>query len=92
MRRLKRPWRDAVVVRIIVNLKRGVLDPQGKAVLGAFQNLGFSSVKDVRVGKVIYLRLEGVDKGKVGGIVEEMCAKLLVNPVIEDYQWEIVEE
>ena len=81
-----------MVVRIIVNLKRGVLDPQGEAVLGALQNLGFSSVKDVRVGKVIYLRLEGVEKGKVGAVVEEMCAKLLVNPVIEDYQWEIVEE
>ena len=81
-----------MVVRVIVNLKRGVLDPQGKAVLGALQNLGFSSVRDVRVGKVIYLSLEGVEREEVGAIVEDMCAKLLVNPVIEDYQWEIVED
>ena len=92
MRRLKSIWRATVVVRVIVNLKRGVLDPQGKAVLGALQNLGFSSVRDVRVGKVIYLSLEGVEREEVGAIVEDMCAKLLVNPVIEDYQWEIVED
>ncbi len=79
-------------VRIIVNLKGSVLDPQGKAVCGALKNLGFDAVEDVRVGKVIYITLKGVSEDEVGNLVEEMCAKLLVNPVIEEYQWEIVEE
>jgi len=81
-----------VKVRIIVNLKGSVLDPQGKAVCGALKNLGFDAVEDVRVGKVIYITLKGVSEDEVGNLVEEMCAKLLVNPVIEEYQWEIVEE
>ena len=79
-------------IRILVNLKSSVLDPQGKAVCGALRNLGFSQVKDVRVGKVIYIDLEGVERDKVGNLVEDMCSKLLVNPVIEEYSWDIVEE
>ncbi|BAT72464.1 phosphoribosylformylglycinamidine synthase [Thermosulfidibacter takaii ABI70S6] len=79
-------------VRIIVNLKPSVLDPQGKAVCGALKNLGFDNVKDVRVGKVIYVSLEGVEKDQIKDIVDDMCAKLLVNPVIETYEWDIVEE
>ncbi len=79
-------------VRVIVNLKPSVLDPQGKAVLGALNNLGFDQVRDVRVGKAIYLDIEGVQRDKVGELVDEMCARLLVNPVIETYQWEIVED
>lgn len=79
-------------VRVIVNLKPSVLDPQGKAVCGALKNLGFSQVKDVRVGKVIYLDLGDVGREEVGALVDEMCAKLLVNPVIEEYHWDIVEE
>ena len=79
-------------VRIIVNLKPSVLDPQGKAVQAALKSLGFEGVDDVRVGKVIYLNLTGVDRGQVKEMVEEMCAKLLVNPVIETYEWEIVED
>ncbi len=79
-------------VRVIVELKEGVLDPQGKAVLGALRSLGFEGVSDVRVGKAIYLRFQGVPKERVGELVDEMCSKLLVNPVIETYSWEIVEE
>jgi len=74
--------------RIIVTLKRGVLDPQGKAVKGALANLGFDQVKDVRVGKVIDVDLGGVnDEARARALVEEMCRKLLANPVIEDFTY-----
>ncbi len=74
--------------RIIVTLKRGVLDPQGKAVKGALANLGFHQVKDVRVGKVIDVTLEGVEnEAQARTLIEDMCRKLLANPVIEDFSY-----
>ncbi len=74
--------------RIIVTLKKGVLDPQGKAVKGALVNLGFHQVKDVRVGKVIDVTLEGVeDEAQARALIEDMCRKLLANPVIEDFSY-----
>ncbi len=76
-------------VRVIVRLKDGVLDPQGKAVLKSLKTLGFESVGDVRVGKVVDLEMEDVDD--VGRVVGEMCNKLLVNPVIETYEWYVLE-
>lgn len=77
-------------VRIIVKLKNGVLDPQGKAVMGSLKTLGFEDVTDVRVGKVVDVSLNSVDR--VGEIVKDMCEKLLVNPVIETYEWYVLEE
>ncbi|HDD53494.1 MAG TPA: phosphoribosylformylglycinamidine synthase subunit PurS [Thermosulfidibacter takaii] len=78
--------------RIIVTLKRGVLDPQGKAVKGALTNLGFDQVKDVRVGKVIDVDLDGVeDEAQARTLVEDMCKKLLANPVIEDFSYTLEE-
>lgn len=76
-------------VRVIVRLKDGVLDPQGKAVLNSLRTLGFGNVEDVRVGKVIDLDMRDVDD--VGRLVDEMCSKLLVNPVIETYEWYVLE-
>ncbi len=78
--------------RIIVTLKKGVLDPQGKAVKGALANLGFDQVRDVRVGKVIDLELDGVkDEAQARALVEDMCRKLLANPVIEDFTYTLEE-
>ncbi|RLD99228.1 MAG: phosphoribosylformylglycinamidine synthase [Aquificota bacterium] len=78
--------------RIIVTLKRGVLDPQGKAVKGALTNLGFDQVRDVRVGKVIDVDLDGVeDEAQALTLVEDMCKKLLANPVIEDFSYTLEE-
>ncbi|RLD99378.1 MAG: phosphoribosylformylglycinamidine synthase [Aquificota bacterium] len=78
--------------RIIVTLKRGVLDPQGKAVKGALTNLGFDQVRDVRVGKVIDVDLDGVeDEAQARTLVEDMCKKLLANPVIEDFSYTLEE-
>jgi phosphoribosylformylglycinamidine synthase PurS subunit len=72
-------------VRVYVTLKKGVLDPQGKAIHHALEGLGFAGVNDVRAGKLIEL---DVDPGTSDGDVEEMCRKLLANTVIENYRIE----
>ena len=69
-----------------IMLKKGVLDPQGKAIGHALEGLGFDEVGEVRQGKVIELEVaEGTDEARV----REMCEKLLANPVIEDYDIKI---
>jgi len=75
--------------RIFVTLKNGVLDPQGKAIGHALNGLGFSSVGDVRQGKLIELQLNETDEGKARGELKEMCEKLLANTVIEKYEIEL---
>lgn len=73
--------------KVHVTLKKGVLDPQGKAIAHTLQALGFSGVDDVRQGKYIELDLAGpVDEATI----KSMCEKLLANTVIEDYQIELV--
>jgi len=73
--------------RVVVMLKSGVLDPQGRAVLGGLHSLGYGGVEDVRVGKEILLTLE--DTPEAERQVKEMCEKLLANPVIEDFKYTI---
>lgn len=75
--------------KVHVTLKRGVLDPQGKAIEHALGTLGFSGVDDVRVGKVIEVELQETDAAAARKSVEEMCRKLLANTVIEDYAIEL---
>jgi phosphoribosylformylglycinamidine synthase PurS subunit len=75
--------------RITVRLKRGVLDPQGEAIERALGGLGFAGVRDVRVGKIIELDVDG-DAGRVKAELSAMADKLLANPVIEDYQVELL--
>ena len=77
--------------RVYVTLKRGILDPQGQAVLQALGSLGYSGVKDVRVGKLIELELEISGRPKVEADLKTMGERLLANPVIEDYRFEILE-
>ncbi|MGZ6126219.1 MAG: phosphoribosylformylglycinamidine synthase subunit PurS [Myxococcales bacterium] len=74
--------------RVVVTLKRSVLDPQGLAVSRALGSLGFNEVKDVRMGKIIELDLEAKDPAEAKKRVQEMCEKLLANTVIEEYQVE----
>lgn len=77
--------------KVEVKLKEVVLDPQGKAVLSALHNLGFSDVTDTRVGKLIELKLEEESMEKAEQKVDQVCKKLLANPVIEDYSITIEE-
>ena len=72
-------------LRIIVTLKPGVLDPQGKAIHKALDGLGFAGVEDVRQGKLIEL---DVAADTDDATIDEMCRKLLANTVIENYQVE----
>ena len=71
---------------VTVMLKAGVLDPQGKAIEHALHTLGFSTVGDVRAGKVIELELAETDPAKARAEAEEMARKLLANTVIESFQ------
>lgn len=75
--------------RITVTLKSGVLDPQGKAIEGALRGLGFDGVAGARQGKVIELLLAETDEAAARARVEEMCRKLLANPVMENYAIEL---
>jgi phosphoribosylformylglycinamidine synthase PurS subunit len=75
--------------KIIVMPKRTVLDPQGKTVKHALESMGFSGIKDVRVGKCIEIELEGGSKAELQKKVDEACHQLLSNPVIEEYSFEI---
>ena len=75
---------------IYVTLKQEVLDPQGDAVRRSLSSLGFDEVKSARVGKFIELELKGEDRASAEQHIKSMCEKLLANPVIEDFHFEIV--
>jgi phosphoribosylformylglycinamidine synthase len=74
--------------RVVVMLKKSVLDPQGQAVSRALTMLGFDEVKEVRLGKLIELELAEADPKKARERLAAMCEKLLANMVIEDYRIE----
>ena len=77
-------------VKVYITLRESVLDPQGSAVKQALHSMEFKAVEDVRVGKYMELTLPSSVKN-VEATVEEMCHRLLANPVIEDYRYEIEE-
>ena len=76
--------------RVLIRLKQSILDAQGASVRRALEGLGFREVLDVRVGKVVDLDIDGDSREETRRRVEEMCARLLVNPVIEDFSVEVV--
>jgi len=76
-------------VKIFISFKDGVLDPQGKAVERSLHTLGYEEVRDVRMGKYLEIELEASSREAAETRVREMCDKLLANPVIEDYKFEI---
>lgn len=76
--------------RIHITLKPGVLDPQGKAIEGALKGLGYSGASAVRQGKVIELTVDETSETAARAQVDEMCRKLLANPVMENYSIEII--
>ncbi|HBO83493.1 MAG: phosphoribosylformylglycinamidine synthase [Deltaproteobacteria bacterium GWC2_42_11] len=76
--------------KVYITLKKGVLDPQGKAVMGALGTMGYREVKDVRVGKFMEIEVDSPSRQKAEERLKEMCEKLLANTVIEDYRFEIL--
>ena len=73
-------------VEVLVKPRPGLLDPQGKAIHHSLNSLGWEGVQDVRVGKAIYIDLEAESAESARATVEEMCRKLLANPVTEDFE------
>jgi phosphoribosylformylglycinamidine synthase PurS subunit len=78
-----------VKAKIIVMPKKTVLDPQGKTVKHALESMNFTGIKDVRVGKFMEIELEGGNKAELQKKIDEACHKLLSNPVIEEYTFEV---
>lgn len=73
------------LVEVHVTPRAGLLDPQGKAVQHALQSLEFADVEDVRVGRLIRVRMKATSQDDARQRVDEMCRRLLANPVTEDY-------
>ena len=73
-------------IKVIVTLKNGVLDPQGKAIQQTLNGMSFLNVSEVRQGKYFDIEVNESDEDKAKSQVEEMCKKLLANLVIEDYK------
>ena len=73
-------------VKVVVTLKNGVLDPQGKAIQQTLNGMNFINVKEVRQGKFFEINVNENDEAKAKLQVEDMCKKLLANLVIEDYK------
>ena len=71
-------------VRVLVRPKSGILDPQGEAVRRALPALGFEGVKTVHVGRLVEMEVESPEE------VEGMCRRLLANPTVEEYEWEVM--
>ncbi|HUP01136.1 MAG TPA: phosphoribosylformylglycinamidine synthase subunit PurS [Gemmatimonadota bacterium] len=79
-------------VEVFVRLKPGMLDPQGATLEHALEALGYSGVRGLRVGKWITFDLEGDDSAALESQVEEMCRRLLANPVIERYEYRLARD
>ena len=73
-----------IKVRVLVRPKSGILDPQGEAVRRALPALGFGGVESVQVGRLIEMEVESPDE------VDGMCRRLLANPTVEEYEWEVI--
>ena len=79
----------AYLARIRVLLRSDVSDPQGQTVEGGLRQLGFESVESVRVGKYIEVRIHAPNEKEADRTVRDMCDRLLANPVIEDYTFDL---
>jgi phosphoribosylformylglycinamidine synthase PurS subunit len=74
--------------RVIVTLKTGILDPQGKAIEGALKSLDVAGIDSVRQGKIFEIELAGDDRAKAEDLVKQACEKLLANMIVENYRVE----
>jgi phosphoribosylformylglycinamidine synthase len=77
--------------QIYITLKRTVSDPQGLTIKHALESLGYKDLTNVRIGKLVVIKLNSKDKKRAEWEINEMCKKLLANPIIEDYHFKISE-
>jgi len=78
-------------IRILVSFKDSVLDPQGQTVMNALHTLGYGFVKNVRQGKVFELEVEGLSPEKAEKAIPELAGRVLANPIIEKFSWQVLE-
>ncbi len=78
-------------VRVLVSFKDSVLDPQGQTVKNALHTLGYKNISDVRQGKVFEIDFTDIPDGDIESIILEISNKVLANPIIEKFTWEILE-
>jgi phosphoribosylformylglycinamidine synthase len=74
---------------IYITLKETVVDPQGKTVKHALEAIGYKNLEEVRIGKLVVVKLNYQDKKRATEQIEGMCKKLLANPIIENYSYQI---
>lgn len=77
------------LAKVYITLKPSVNDPQGQTILGGLRSLGFGTVQSVRAGKYFEVRLDESSESKANAKVKEMCSRLLANPIVEDYRFEL---
>ncbi|MFC1674408.1 phosphoribosylformylglycinamidine synthase subunit PurS [Candidatus Omnitrophota bacterium] len=78
--------------QIYITIKKTVADPQGLTIKHALESLGYKDLADVRLGKLVVVKLNFNDKKRAEQQIKQMCKKLLVNPIIEDYDFKIKDE
>jgi len=78
-----------LIVKVIVTPRKGILEPQGRAIEGALRSLGFGNVKSVNVGRYILLEIDALPKDEAAAHARQMCDQLLANPLLEDYRFEV---
>ncbi len=78
-------------IRVLVSFKDSVLDPQGQTVKNALHTLGYDFIRDVRLGKVFELKLDGITREQLEQVIPEISNKVLANPIIEKFEWQIIE-
>jgi phosphoribosylformylglycinamidine synthase len=78
-------------IRVLVSYKDSVLDPQGQTVRNALLTMGYDFVKDVRQGKVFEIEMDVLPDEKLKKVIPELADKVLANPIIEKFSWEIIE-
>jgi phosphoribosylformylglycinamidine synthase PurS subunit len=78
-------------IRVLVSYKDSVLDPQGQTVKNALLTMGYDFVKDVRQGKVFEIEVQGLSEERLKQAIPELSDRVLANPIIEKFTWEVVE-
>jgi phosphoribosylformylglycinamidine synthase len=78
-------------IRVLVSYKDSVLDPQGQTVRNALLTMGYDFVKDARQGKVFEIEIETLSEEKIKQVIPELADKVLANPIIEKFTWEIID-
>lgn len=79
------------LAKVVIRLRESILDPQGKAVEHSLKSLGYNAILDTRIGKYVELKIAAKSEEQARALVEGACEKLLANPVMEDYSYEVEE-